>query len=576
MPERDLIDHLARIVGRRNVITDTRKSERFRTGFRSGSGEAEAVVTPGTLPEMWAVLKAAVMAGRIIIMQAANTGLTEGSTPNGTYDRNVIIINTLRLNRLHVLRDGKQVVSHAGGTLYELEDLLKPLGRQPHSVIGSSCIGASVIGGVCNNSGGSLVRRGPAFTELALFARLTAEGELELVNHLGMDLGKTPEEILGRLERGDFSDADIDDSAGRASDSGYETRVRDVDADTPARFNADPTLLHEASGSAGKVAVFAVRLDTFPVEKGEKVYYIGASETATLTELRRRMLAEASSLPISGEYIHRDIFDIARVYGKDTLLLIHWLGTAYLPRIFALKGTIDARLNKVGFLPKNLADRVMQLFSRMVPEALPKRMLDFRDRFEHHLILKVSAENAAETETLLNQVIGGDGWFLCNNQEAKKALLHRFAAAGAAIRYQVVHSDEVEDIVALDVALRRNDETWFESLPPDLDARCVAKLYYAHFFCHVFHQDYIVRKGEDPRAVKQDLLQLFDQRGAEYPAEHNVGHLYEAKPALRAFYEGLDPTNTFNPGIGKTSKQKRVSGGEHGKQMVTAEPENME
>jgi len=53
------------------------------------------------------------------------------------------------------------------------------------------------------------------------------------------------------------------------------------------------------------------------------------------------------------------------------------------------------------------------------------------------------------------------------------------------------------------------------------------------------------------------MLSLLDRRGAEYPAEHNVGHLYEAKPQLRAFYECLDPTNSFNPGIGKTSKQQR-------------------
>jgi len=54
-----------------------------------------------------------------------------------------------------------------------------------------------------------------------------------------------------------------------------------------------------------------------------------------------------------------------------------------------------------------------------------------------------------------------------------------------------------------------------------------------------------------------ELLRLLDDR-AEYPAEHNVGHLYEAKRPLREFYESLDPTNSFNPGIGKTSKQKRV------------------
>jgi hypothetical protein len=35
------------------------------------------------------------------------------------------------------------------------------LGRAPHSVIGSSCLGASIVGGVANNSGGALVKRGP-------------------------------------------------------------------------------------------------------------------------------------------------------------------------------------------------------------------------------------------------------------------------------------------------------------------------------------------------------------------------------------------------------------------------------
>ena len=52
------------------------------------------------------------------------------------------------------------------------------------------------------------------------------------------------------------------------------------------------------------------------------------------------------------------------------------------------------------------------------------------------------------------------------------------------------------------------------------------------------------------------MLKLLHARGAEYPAEHNVGHLYEAKPALREHYRRLDPTNSFNPGIGKTSRKK--------------------
>lgn len=84
----------------------------------------------------------------------------------------------------------------------------------------------------------------------------------------------------------------------------------------------------------------------------------------------------------------------------------------------------------------------------------------------------------------------------------------------------------------------------------------VHKLYYGHFMCYVFHQDYIVKKGVDVHALKEQMLELLQQRGAQYPAEHNVGHLYKAPETLQKFYRENDPTNSMNPGIGKTSKRK--------------------
>lgn len=65
-----------------------------------------------------------------------------------------------------------------------------------------------------------------------------------------------------------------------------------------------------------------------------------------------------------------------------------------------------------------------------------------------------------------------------------------------------------------------------------------------------------MKKGVDPHALKEEMLEILNTRGAEYPAEHNVGHLYKAKPQLKAFYKATDPTNTLNPGLGKTSKLK--------------------
>jgi D-lactate dehydrogenase len=138
--------------------------------------------------------------------------------------------------------------------------------------------------------------------------------------------------------------------------------------------------------------------------------------------------------------------------------------------------------------------------------------------------------------------------------------LQRFAAAGAAIRYQTMHSHKVGEMLALDIALRRNDNDWVEALPEHIRSQIDQTLYYGHFICHVFHQDYILKKGADAKAVKKAMLALLDARGAKYPAEHNVGHLYQAESGLRDFYQRLDPTNTFNPGIGKMEKYKRNCG----------------
>lgn len=550
-----LLARLRDIVGAAHVLSGDKPTRRFRKGYRFGDGPVLAVVRPGTLVEQWRVLQAVVAAQAIVIMQAANTGLTGGSTPDGAdYDRPVVILNTLRLTGIQLLNDGRQVVCLPGATLDRLEQALAPLDREPHSVIGSSCIGASVLGGVCNNSGGALVRRGPAYTELALFAQVDAQGQLRLINHLGIALGEGPEQMLECLQRGDYTATDVDNHSGRAAtDPRYATQVRQVDAPTPARFNADPSRHFEAAGSAGKLAVFAVRLDTFERERSE-VFYIGSNAMEDLTGIRRHLLTAFERLPISGEYLHREAFDIGQRYGKDTFLLIDRLGTARVPAAFALKSRVDGWFESVGL--RGVTDRLLQAAMQLLPAHLPPRMTQFRDRYEHHLLLKVSAVDAAATDAFLRtHFADGQGdYFHCTAEEGRKAFLHRFAVAGAAVRYREVHRDAVEDIVALDVALRRDDRQWVEQLPAALEARLAGKLYYGHFLCHVFHQDYIVRKGEDPLAIEHAMWALLDQRGAEYPAEHNVGHLYPAKPALAAFYRQLDPTNAFNPGIGQTPR----------------------
>jgi D-lactate dehydrogenase (quinone) len=552
------LDRLKSIVGSRNVLTKAASTFRYRIGFRFGHGPVLAVVRPGTLLEQWRVLRACVTSNKIIIMQAANTGLTGGSTPNGTgYDRDLVIVSTLRIDRIHLINEGRQAVCYSGSTLFQLDKILKPLGREPHSVIGSSCIGASVIGGICNNSGGALIRRGPAYSEFALFARVDETGTVQLVNHLGVNLGDDPEMILGRLDRGDFTERDVEYNSGRvASDRDYAHHVRDFTSNTPARFNADPRCLYEASGSAGKIMIFAVRVDTFPKEEETKVFYIGTNDPAEFTEIRHQILAHFKDLPISAEYMHRGAFDVAARYGKDIFLTIRYLGTNWLPRLFAAKGWFDGITGRFGF-PSNLSDKIMYWISLLCPNHLPSKLKDYRDKYEHYLLLKMSGEGIVGARRFLTARYPtelGD-FFECTGEEGENAFLHRFAAAGAGVRFRAIYDREVEDIVALDVALRRNDHNWFETLPDVLESAILHKLYYGHFFCHVFHQDYILRKGHNSLQLEHLMCQLLAERGAQFPAEHNVGHLYHANSGLLTHYKTLDPCNCFNAGIGHTSKR---------------------
>ncbi len=554
-----LIHDLKALIGVNYIITAKWNKQQFSKGWRYGEGEALAVVKPGTLLEIWKILKICVKADVIVIMQAANTGLTGGSTPYGNdYDRPIVIINTMRIDNIHIISEGKQIIGLAGSTLYDLEKKLEPFEREPHSVIGSTSIGASIIGGVCNNSGGSLVKRGPAYTELALYAKVNQNGELELINELGINLGSNEEEILNNLQNRNYNKSDIIQSNKLASDNEYSDIVRKIDSNVPARYNADKRLLYGVSGSGGKVAVFAVRLDTYTIPKKNQVFYVGSNNSDVFWEIRRDILSKFKTLPTSGDYLHRDCYDAAKKYSKDTFIVIEKLGTNFLPTLFELKRKVDLLSKKIKFLPNKLSDKIMQFLSKLWPNHLPKRMEHFRDKYEHHWVIEMSDDGIEEAKEYFKEFFKnkeGD-FFECTKKEAEKSILHRYVAASAIGRYHALNENKTGGMLSMDIAFPRNEKDWFEKLPKDIDELLEMKLYYGHLFCNVLHQNYIIKKGADPKKAKEKLLNLYDKRGAEYPSEHNVGHEYKAKDTLRNFYKSLDPTNTFNPGIGLTSKLK--------------------
>jgi len=541
------------------LITEPSKAP-YLKGFRIGKGEAIAVVIPNTLLELWKILEACVKHDVIMIIQASNTGVTGGSTPDSNnYDRDVLVISTRRLKGFQLIQEESQVIAFPGTTLTELENALKPYGREPHSVIGSSCIGASVIGGVCNNSGGSLIHRGPAYTEKALFAQIDENGILQLVNHLGIALGSNPEEIFQNLENKNYLAGQDKAWEGRIWAENYIENLRDTTSSTPTRYNGNPEYLHESAGCSGKLAVFAVRLPTFEAAKESTTYIIGSNDESQLIHLRKYLLEHLSELPSQAEYIHENAFKLTQRYAKHMYKAIDILGAEKIPNLFAFKSKIDNFFKRIPILPNNTVDRFIQLFNRIAPSWVEPRLQEFHQKFQHLLMIKIDIQQNDELQNLLIEFFSGnkEHFFQCNKKEEKNAFLIRFAVGGCVIYYCESKSiDPNERLVSFDVAFRRNDQQWLINLPDSLKEKIIMESCCGHFFCFVSHQDYLLREGVDAHQFKDDVLAYLEERGAKYPAEHNVGHLYQASPDYQEHLRHLDPTNTFNPGIGKTSKCK--------------------
>lgn len=567
----DLLAGLAAVVGAENVLIKPSQQQAYVRGVidnvsidqdgKEIDSAVIAVVTPQSLVALWRAINICAAADVIVIAQASNTGLTGGSTPFGEYDRPVVVVSMQSLSGIHLLNDAKELIALPAATLQQLESKLAPLGREPHSVLGSSCVGASVIGGICNSSGGMLVQRGPAYTEMALFAKRSAAGEFELINHLGIDLGAHPEEILHNLQSGQFDKA-LAASDNRVADRAnsnyhYQTKVRDCEADTPARFNNDPNGLYEASGSAGKVIVFAVRVATFIKPTQEQTFYISTDNADTLTTLRQQWLKSDLNLPILAEYMHKDYNDITLRYGRDTCLSMRKLPASKIGELYRLQAKIGYYLHKWR-LPKTLPDRVLQMASVFMPPSLPKSLAKQSLSYRYHLIIKVADNNIASAQNFLQSFMQKHqgALHICTDIEAQALLVFRSAATAAMFRYHTLNHTEFGELLSTDIALPRNALDWDEVLPKHLQSQVKQTFYLGHFFCHVMHQDYLLHPDVDPAAFKNELLAFYDQRHIEYPAEHNVGHIYAAKPALHYFYKALDPTNSLNPGIGQTAKWK--------------------
>ncbi|MCK7498020.1 MAG: hypothetical protein MZW92_50335 [Comamonadaceae bacterium] len=153
------------------------------------------------------MLQAAVAADRIVIMQAANTGLTGGSTPDGAgYDREIVLVNTLRIDRRAAHRRRRSRSSACPARRWTSSSASSaPLG--PRAALGDRLVVHRRVGARRHLQ--QLRRRAGAprpglhrAGAVRAVSPTTAASSSSTTS--ASRLGDTPEEILTRLERGDY------------------------------------------------------------------------------------------------------------------------------------------------------------------------------------------------------------------------------------------------------------------------------------------------------------------------------------------------------------------------------------
>ena len=173
------------------------------------------------------------------------------------------------------------------------------------------------------------------------------------------------------------------------------------------------------------------------------------------------------------------------------------MGPSFIPKLFEFKRRIDNFAEKIIFLPNKLSDIIMQCLSILWPKHLPPRMDEYRNKYEHHWIIEFSDDGIDEAKLFFDKFFKNNegGYFECTAKESKKAILHRFVAAGAVARYHALNFNKSGEMMSMDIAFPRNEKDWFEKLPTEIENLIEMKLYYGHLFCHVLHQNYVVKKA---------------------------------------------------------------------------------
>ena len=129
MPQANLVEQLAAIVGTDNVLTETADMAPHLVDWRGRyRGAARCVVRPATTAEVAAVVRTCALAGVAIVPQGGNTSLCGAGIPDQSGE--AVLINLSRLNKIRAIDPANNTITvDAGCVLQTVQDAAFEAGR---------------------------------------------------------------------------------------------------------------------------------------------------------------------------------------------------------------------------------------------------------------------------------------------------------------------------------------------------------------------------------------------------------------------------------------------------------------
>jgi D-lactate dehydrogenase (quinone) len=583
--QKDLPDILSKIVGAENILDGSKKktpqTTPFLKGMRLGHGQALCIVTLKRLKHVYEILPHILMANCVVVPQGQNTGLTGGSTPRheSTDGRPAVLLSMKHLDLIVPVDHGHRVLCLAGVGLASLDSFLATNypDRESHANLGSTFLNPTTAAGIALGSGGTqCLRKGPAYTERALYLKITQnkwkQPVVEIVNTLGIKKLLDSKPIVGAdtkhynavykldafsetIKHGFHQNMCVTDLShvGAAHDFNYRTQVCQHDHNV-TRFNADTHGL-DCNRSEGKVVILATVHDTFPKPQLTRSFWIGFESMDLALQFRRQIaLDNPQDLPLSVEYVDRDAFDVIDQAGRVMANIISWLGTS--SSILRTMWTAKLYIESLPFSRAPImVDTLLYHINFLFPSVLPHQVQRTGKTMNHHVSMTVGDFGDGSMERLLERLDAfvqkhGDKVVLhdCTNATSQLGAF-RFVAAPAFRTWCV--GNEVQGF-SVDYVLPKN-----AGQAPTLNATAakpLKRMRYSHFGCNVVHEDLAYPRGVNLDDAKHSLKHTVEQDcGGKLPAEHGHGTEYHAPPETQRRWQAMDPINVLNPGIGGLS-----------------------